>query len=333
MNNTIKDIAKLANVSHSTVSRALNDSNLVKQATKVTIKKIAKQLNYFPDFNAKSLVLNKSYNIALVFPSISHEILPSFFHDVIDGVSSVINDKYNLIIIGIDDYRDCRAINKNSFSGIILVSESCKDDVFIHDIFLKKIPIVVLNRKIKNIPIVNLLSDDKEGSFKAANYLIKNGHTKIAIIDGEKNYKSSLSRKEGFLRALINKKIKIYDEYIMKGKYSMESGYCEMKKLLALSNLPTAVFCTNDVIAVGAIKAIFENGKRVPDDISIIGFGNSYIDKYVTPELTSVKIPIKEYGIKGAYYLLKLIDGESISGIKVYSDSNLVIRNSVKKLN
>ena len=333
MSVTIKDIAKIANVSHTTVSRALNDSPFIKKETKDTIKEIAKQLNYFPNLNARSLVLNKSYNIALVFTSISDGTSPSFFHDVIEGVNSVIKKGYNLVVTGIDEYQDFNAINKKRFDGIILISQSDKDNIFIYDILKKEIPMVVLNREIQEKSIVNLLSADREGSFKAVNYLIENGHKDIAIIEGKKGFRSSINRKEGFLRALIKNKIQINDEYIVRGEYSLESGYFEMKKMLGLSKVPTAVFCSNDDMAVGAMKAIFEAGMSVPDDISIIGFDDSLVCRYVTPELTSVRKPTKEFSIKGADILLKIIEGQDVKGKRVYIDTDLVIRNSVKKLN
>jgi len=333
MSVTIKDIAKIANVSHTTVSRALNDSPFIKQDTKETIKKIAKQLNYFPNLNARSLVLNKSYNIALVFTSISNGTSSSFFHDVIEGVNSVIKKGYNLVVTGIDEYQDFNSINNKRFDGIILISQSDNDNFFIYDVLKKKIPMVVLNREIQESSIVNLLSADREGSFKAVKYLIENGHSHIAIIEGKKGYKSSENRKEGFLSALIKNKIRIYDEYMMSGEYSLESGYREMKKLLDLSKVPTAVFCSNDEMAVGAMKAIFEAGMNVPDDVSIIGFDDSLVCRYVTPELTSVRKPTKEFSIKGADILLKIIEGEYIKGERIYINTDLVIRSSVKKLN
>lgn len=333
MSVTIKDIAKIANVSHTTVSRALNDSPFIKEQTKDKIKKIAKQLNYFPNLSARSLVLDKSYNIALIFTSISDGTSPSFFHDVIEGVNSVIKNGYNLVVTGIDEYQDFNAINKKRFDGIILISQSDKDNIFIYDILKKKIPMVVLNREIQESSIVNLLSADKEGSFRAVSYLIENGHSDIAIIKGKKGYKSSVNRKEGFLMALIKNKIQINDLYMVSGEYSIESGYHAMKNLLKLSKVPTAVFCSNDDMAVGAMKAIFEANKNVPDDISIIGFDDSLVCSYVTPELTSVRKPTKEFSILGADTLLKIIGGQDIKGKRVYINTELVIRNSVKKIN
>ena len=225
------------------------------------------------------------------------------------------------------------SINKKRFDGIILISQSDKDNIFIYDVLKKKIPMVVLNREIQESSIVNLLSADRDGSFKAVNYLIENGHSNIAIIEGKKGYNSSINRKEGFLRALIQNKIQVHDEYMVSGEYSIESGYTEMKKLLALPKVPTAVFCSNDDMAIGAMKAIFESGLKVPDDISIIGFDDSLVCRYVTPELTSVRKPTKEFSIKGANILLKIIEGQDIKGERVYIDTDIVIRNSVKKLN
>lgn len=331
MSVTIKDIAKIAKVSHTTVSRALNDSPFINEETKDAIKEIAKQLNYVPNFNARSLVLNKSYNIGLFFTSISIGTAPSFFHDVIGGVNSVITKDYNLVVTAIDEYEDFLSINERRFDGIILISQSDSDNIFIYDVLKKKIPMVVLNREIQEESIVNILSGDREGSFQATKYLIENGHKDIAIIEGKKGYMSSFNRKDGFLKALIENQIPINHEYMVSGEYSLESGHKEMKKLLALDKVPTAVFCFNDEMAVGAMKAIFEAGLNVPEDISIIGFDDSLVCRYVTPELTSVKKPTKELSIKGAETLLKIIEGQDISGERIYINTNLVIRDSVKK--
>jgi LacI family transcriptional regulator len=332
MSVTIKDIAKIAKVSHTTVSRALNNSPFINEDTKKTIMEIAKELDYVPNFNARSLVLNKSYNIGLFFTSIGIGTAPSFFHDVINGVKGVIKKDYNLVVAAIDEYEDFSAINKRRFDGIILISQSNSDNVFINDMLKKKIPMVILNRQVQESSIVNIVSADIEGSFQALNYLIENGHRDIAIIEGKKGYISSLNRKEGFIRALIENKIPINDEYIVCGEYDLESGYREMKKLLALSKIPTAVFCSNDEMAVGAIKAIVEFGLKVPENISIIGFDDSLVCMYVTPELTSVKKPIIEISRKGTDTLLKIIEGQTIKGERICINTDLVIRKSVKKV-
>jgi LacI family transcriptional regulator len=332
MNATIKDIAKLANVSHTTVSRALNGSPFIKEETKSKILHIAKQLNYVPNYSAKSLVLQRSYNIGLFFSTITKGTSPDFFHEAVYAVNSVVKKNYNLIIRGIDDYEDFMSVDKKGFDGIILISQRDDDNVFIHDVLRKEIPIIVANREIQGNSVVNILSADSKGVYRAVEYLIQNGHKDIAIIEGKRGFKSSIDRKDGFLKALIDYKIQINSEFIVPGEYDIESGYEAMKKLLALPKIPTAVFCSNDDMAVGAMKSAAVSGLKIPEDISIVGFDNSIVCKYVTPALTTVKKPTREFCIIGAEKLIKIIEGQEVKAEKIYINTELIIRDSVRNL-
>ncbi len=289
MSVTIKDIAKLANVSHTTVSRALNNSPYINEETKVKIKALAKELNYVPNYSAKSLVLLKSYVIGIFFSSISEGTSDTFFHEIIKGVNKVMDKEYNLVIRGIDDYEYSHPIDNKNFDGIIVVSQSKNDDKFIKTILEKNIPTVVINRNIDDDKIINIMSDDTKGSYDAVTYFIENNHKRIALIEGNKEFESSSYRRKGYIKALEDNNIPINEELIISGKYDLQSGYISMNKLLELDEKPTAVFCSNDDIAVGAMKAISESGLSVPDDISIIGFDDSNFCNYVTPTLSSVK--------------------------------------------
>lgn len=329
---TIKDIAKMLNVSHTTVSRALNDSPFINEETKKRVMKAVKQLNYVPNFNAKSLVLNKSYNIALFFSTISQGTSPNFFYDIIEGANSVIKESYNLVVKGIDEFKEFSFIDRQRFDGIILISQSESDNDFINYVLDKKIPLVVLNREVEDDSLINILTAEKEGSYHAVNYLIQNGHKHIAIIEGKKEFESSIKRKEGYIKALIENEMPINEEYMVYGEYDIESGYRKMKELLKLSSVPTAVFCFNDDMAVGAMKAIADAGLKVPEDISIIGFDDSVVCNYVTPSLTSVRKPSRELSVKGAEKLLELIDSKDCIRDKIYIEAKLVVRDSVKKL-
>lgn len=333
MSVTIKDIARLANVSHTTVSRALNNSPFIKENTKKKIMEIANELNYVPNYNAKSLVLNKSYNIGVFFTTISKGTSPSFFHEVVDGVNSKIDEKYNLVIKGIDDLKSLNYISKDRFDGIILVSQSESDNQVIYDIISKEIPLVVLNRKVEVDNVVNILFSEKEGAYEAADYLIKNGHRDIAIIEGKEGFKSSVFRREGYINALINNKIKIDNDYIVRGEYNVESGFKAMQKLLSLDKIPTAVFCSNDDMALGAMRAIQEHGLRVPEDISIIGFDDSEFCNYVSPALTTVRKLSHKVASTGCEKLFKIInESDKTLNDKLYISTKLIIRDSVKKL-
>ncbi|MHC1682215.1 MAG: LacI family DNA-binding transcriptional regulator [Clostridiaceae bacterium] len=333
MSVTIKDIAKIANLSHTTVSRALNDSPLIKEETKKKVREIAKELNYVPNYSAKSLVLNKSYNIGLFFSSISQGTSPSFFYEIVSAVNSVVAENYNLTIKGVDDFEDYTLINSKRFDGIILMSQSEKDNSLIYHILERKIPLVVLNREIEGNSVINILSDDRDGAYKIVSHFINNGHKDIAIIEGKEGFKSSIERKEGFLKALIDNKIPVENQYMVQGKYDMKSGYEAMEKFLSLDKIPTAVFCSNDDMAIGAIKAAFKKGLSVPRDISIAGFDNIGFAEYTHPTLTTVRRPMNEISIIGGKKIIDLIDKQEYVGEKIYIKTELVVRESVAKLN
>ncbi|WEG13681.1 LacI family DNA-binding transcriptional regulator [Pullulanibacillus sp. KACC 23026] len=326
---TIKDIAKLANVSHTTVSRALNDSPLIKPDTKRKILEIASELQYTPNFNAKSLVMKKSYTIGVFFTSMTHGTSPNFFTDTIKGVNRVISEDYNLFVRGIDDYQNYASINNRRFDGIILMSQSEVDQSFIYHVRNEKIPLVVLNRELTDQSIVNILSNDREGSYNAVNYLIKNGHQDIAIIEGIKGFKSTMERREGYLKALIDHNISIKTEYIVSGNYDMASGHEAMERLLSLEKPPTAVFCSNDDMAIGALNTAFAKGVSVPDRLSVVGFDDITSAQYTNPSLTTVKRPIEKISQLGAETLLKMMAAEAADMNKIFVETELMIRKSV----
>ena len=190
---------------------------------------------------------------------------------------------------------------------------------------------MVLNREIEEDSILNILSNDTEGSRQAVQYLIDCGHTDVAIIEGTPAFKSSQMRKEGYLAALIANKIPIHHEYSVIGNYDMESGHQGMEKLLSLKNPPSAVFCSNDDMAIGAMNAVFASGLKVPDDISIVGFDDSGFSQYSTPRLTTVKRPVEHISVLGAEKILSMVSGQEEDAKKVFAYTELMIRDSVKR--
>jgi LacI family transcriptional regulator len=328
---TIKDIAKLANVSHTTVSRALNNSPLINEETKNKINVIARQLNYVPNYNAKSLVLDKSYNIGLFFSTLNEGTSPSFFYETVRGANTVIKDSYNLVVRGVDDYKDYNSINRKSFDGIIIMSQSLRDNSFIYHVLKQEIPLVVLNRPFVENMVVNILSDDKEGAFKIVNHLITEGHRNIAIIEGKEGFRSTEARKEGYIKALVDNGILPDKTNMVKGNYDIESGYEAMKLILSREVIPTAIFCSNDDMALGAYKAIFEEGKSVPEDISIAGFDNNIFSEYITPSLSTVKRPIEKISKEGAKMILEMIESKERKQTTIYMNTDLILRESIEK--
>jgi DNA-binding LacI/PurR family transcriptional regulator len=330
---TIKDIARRAGVSHTTVSRALNGSPLIHEETKERIRTIAKEMNYTPNFNAKSLVLDRSYQLGLFFTTLSRGTSAGFFFEAIRGVNSVIKDRYQLIVKGIDDYQDFHSITKKSFDGIITVSQTDEDQPFIEHVSNLEIPQVVLNRQVDSPGVLNVLSDEEQGAYNAAAYLIEHGHKRIAIIEGREGFKSAENRKAGFLRAIRHFGIYLTEGLRKPGLYDLESGFTAMQQLLQLPQRPTAVFCCNDEMALGAIKAATEAGIRVPDQVSIVGFDDTVFSAYITPALTTVRRPLEQISREGASLLLAAIEGNKPSMDTVLLKTELLIRQSVRKLN
>jgi DNA-binding LacI/PurR family transcriptional regulator len=332
MSITIKDIAKLANVSHTTVSRALNNSPLIHQETRKKIQALAKELNYIPNINAKSLVLHRSYNIGLFFSTLNSGTSAVFFHDVVRGINRVIKDHYNLIVKGIDDYPDYQSISAKSFDGIIVMSQSVADNPFIEHILEKNVPQVVLNRLVNYKGVSNILSDDYAGAFSIVEHLIEKGHRRVALIEGKEGFHSTGERSKGYEAALRKHAIEGSAGYRVKGNYDVESGYTAMNKLLKLKPYPTAVFCSNDDMAVGAIKAVIEQKLRVPEDISVAGFDDNVFSGFLSPALTTVKRPIELISQEGAKNLIELIDKKVNNSKTTYMDTKMIFRDSVQDL-
>ncbi len=331
MSVTIKDIARILNVSHATVSRALNNSSLISQETKKRVQDLAKELNYVPNYSAKSLVENKSYNIALFFSTIDSPSV--FFHETVRGVNSVMTEQYNLVIKGIDDLNDdFSSIDSKRFDGIILMSQSDTDNTFIYHLREKNIPLVVLNRDLDDRSIINILSADRKGAYLAVTYLIENGHTNIAIIEGKKGSHATRARTKGYITALIDNKIGINKDYMVQGSFTMDSGYKAMKDLLKIKPTPTAVFCSNDEMAVGAMKAIIQAGLNIPGDISVMGFDDSQFTSFINPSLTTVRRAISEVSRVGAEKLLNVIKSNEYAGEKIFIKTKLIERESVAKI-
>lgn len=330
MSVTIKDIAKLAGVSHTTVSRALNDSPLINVKTKTKIKEIAKSLDYTPNFSAKSLVLDRSFNLGLFFSTLNEGTSSGFMYNTIRGADEVIKEQYNLVVRGIDGLTGYGIVSKKNYDGILVMSQSDKDDAFIRHVVGQDIPVVVLNRKVEGMDVANIVSDDRQGACRLVEHLIQSGHRKIAIIEGKAEFRSTSVRKLGYLDALGAYGIAENKAYQAQGNYSLTSGYSCMLQLLELEDAPTAVFCMNDDMAVGALRAVLEKGLQVPGDVSVVGFDDILFSGYLMPALTTVKRPIEQISRSGAELLLTILNKQvKKPQSTVYLPTEVIMRESI----
>lgn len=331
MATTIKDIAKALGISHSTVSRALTGSKNVNEKTKEEIFKAVKELNYIPNMSARSLKIDKAYNIGVFFSTIDNGTSPFVFQTVINNVYRNIDKKYNVIVKGIDTYEK-NTINPKNYDGILVVSQKVDDDDFIEEIMYEEIPIVVINRKV-NYDVINVFTDESIGTFNGVEDLIKNGHKNIAIIEGIENFDSTKMRRKGYLEAFKKYNICLNKELITKGDFTVKGGYIGAKKIIDKKDYFSAIFAFNDEMAAGAIKALTEYGLKVPDDISILGFDGNEFGEFFSPSITTIKRPIGEIAKIAIDLLLKLIsNGENIDSKKIYIKSKFEKGGSIKNL-
>ncbi|CUU47999.1 MULTISPECIES: LacI family DNA-binding transcriptional regulator [Clostridium] len=332
MATTIKDIAKALGISHSTVSRVLTGSKSVNEKTKEAVLNAVKELNYIPNMSARSLKIDKAYNIGVFFSTISNGTSPFVFQTVINNVYKNIDKKYNVIVKGIDMYEK-NTINPKNYDGILVVSQKIDDDDFIKEILEKEIPTVVINRKVDH-DVINVYTDESVGVYKGVEELIKNGHKDIAIIEGAMNFDSTKMRRDGYLKAFNNYNIKLNKNLVLNGNFTVKSGYEKANELIEMNEQFSAIFAFNDEMATGAIKAITEHGLKVPEDISILGFDGNEIGRFITPSITTIKRPIGEIARIATDLLLRLLNNEQdITTKKIYIESELELGNSIKDLN
>lgn len=326
---TIKDIAREAGVSYSTVSRALNGKSFVEAEKKELILKLASEMGYIPNQAAINLKLSKSYTLGLYFSAINKASSPFVLHDVVSGVYSIVGSRYNVVVKGIDMHEP-GTLNPACFDGMIVLTQRREDESFIEEVLEKKIPAVAIGRPVF-YEISNVLSDETLGMEKAMDHLLENGHRKIAVIEGSPEYDSTKNRHKGWRHSVSKRGISPDQLAVEYGDYRYMSGYCAAQRLLKSG--PTAILCFNDEMAFGAKSAIDEAGLQVPGDISLIGFDNWDVAGYSGMQLTTVERNMGEIAKEGTRILLGQLEHNNTGTERIYIDTRLIVRKSVKNLN
>jgi DNA-binding LacI/PurR family transcriptional regulator len=308
MSATLKDIARECGVDVATVSRSLSGAYGVNQATRANVLAVAARLKYRPNRLAMSLVTGKSRTLAMIISDIRNP----FFAELTRGAEDAAYEAgYELILCNSDlnpakESRYVHSLLEKRVEGILMNSVSGLNEEEQEELSRSGVPIVLLNRpsasaRIKGFSTV--LADNYTGGYMAGRHLIDLGHRVIGHVTGAVQHGNLRERAKGFNKSLQETDSKV-TPMIIHGRHSDEGGYRMMKKLLKRPGL-TAVFAANDAMAFGAIRAIFESGLRVPDDISVIGFDNVDMASLVRPPLTTVHQPKYEMGRAAVEVLLR----------------------------
>jgi len=291
----IKDVAELAGVSITTVSHVINQTRYVSEELVERVNKAMAELDYHPNTLARSLRSGRTKTIGLVIPDISNQ----FFAEV----SRKIEDKgfeygYSVILCNTDDdsskeksYID--VLVANQVDGIVFISAGEVSDNLAKT-FNSNLPIVIADRDVQDIQSDIVLVDNYLGGYDATRYLIRLGHRRIGCITGPSPVTPSAQRLQGFRDAMQESGLQVDPALIAAGDFRYQSGEAAMQKLLGQPPPPTAVFAFNDMMAMGAIRAVYNNGLKIPEDFSLIGFDDIPLSRAIYPTLTTMAQPIVE---------------------------------------
>lgn len=325
---SIKDIARVARVSHSTVSRALQNSPLVNARTAEIIRQIAHESGYRASAVARGLVTKRTLTIGLVVTTIADP----FASEVACGIEQAASDLgYSVFLAdsNADPNREQQIVQSFAERRVdgIVVTSSRVGALYLPLLSEMGVPIVLVNNQHPGAFVHSVMIGNVAGSRAAANHLIGLGHRRIAYMGDQFGYQSDAERLEGYRQALDEAGIPFHHELVVRGNGKPEEAVRAMETLLALPERPTAVCCYNDMSAVGAMRAIHLAGLRVPEDISVVGFDDLFLSSYTQPRLTTVRQPMRRMGLLAMESLFRLMSGED-SAIRVTVDAELIVRES-----
>lgn len=326
---TIQDVAKTARVSVSTVSRVLNGKVDVASETQERILSVIEELGYTTNLAARSMRSHKKNLIGLIMPDIAYP----FAIEVMKGVNRAIAEsEFDLLVYTTGDVRKSGRVSHEQ-KYVSLLTNSISDGVIlvapVADELSVDAPIVSIDPLASNPNFPAVHATNYQGAMDAMEYLIRLGHKRIGYIGGRAELESANRRLKGYREALEKAGIPIDESLIVSGDYTTETGVSGARRLLALENPPTAIFSSNDQMAMGVYQVAQELGVRIPEDLSVVGFDNITESKYMG--LTTVDQFISEMGYVATQILIKLINGESLEEQTYRMQTKLVIRNSCRQ--
>ncbi len=325
---TIYDVARLAGVSTATVSRALNDSGQIAPGTRSTIDAAVAQLGYRPNTIARSLVTKATQTIALLLPDIGNP----FYAALVSGIQQqALKSGHTMLLCMTEGNAEqeeqylsllrAKQVDGALVDGLVLPPERIAR--FVEDGF----PIVCLDRDVASpsVPLVQV--DNRAGAQLAIDHLLSLGHRRIAHVTGAPT-RIAEERLAGYGASLAAVGLAVDGRLVARGGFTEEGGYTATKRLLAAGTEPTAVFAANDLSALGTIRAIAEQGGRVPGDVSVVGFDDLRLASFTSPPLTTVRQPALEIGEHAAQILLDLIRGRPPAQLRFLHAPTLIVRGS-----
>ncbi len=330
---TIRDVARAASVSTSTVSHVINGTRYVSPETRQRVLQAMSELNYSPNRLARSLRNNRTLTLGVLLPNSANP----FFAEVLLGIENVCFERgYNIIMGNASDdpQRELEYLQvwlSRQVDGILLISTGAYNDSLTL-LASHETPVVMVDRT-AGIPTMDeILTANKQGGLLATRYLLERGHRRIGCITGPSYLTPSAERVEGYAEALRAAGVPLNEALIVTGDFLHASGYRACQHMLGLADPPTAIFACNDLMAVGALCAVHEAGLHVPDDVSVIGYDDIPLASYTVPRLTTIAQPAREIGQLAAERLIARLQQATAAPAHQQLPVRLVERDSCRTL-
>lgn len=338
MSITIKDVAKLAGVSPSTVSRTCTNHPSISKQTKAKVRKAMQELGYEPNFQASNLATRNSRTIGIILPDSESEVYQnSFYLEAIRGIGQFCNQKQymNTLITGSNEKEVLQVIKTMLNSGRVdgfIVLYSKRDDEVLDYLYDNGITYVLVGKATVNPnQVIYIDNDNIQAAKEATDYLIQLGHEKIAFLGTDNNSMFIQDRKNGYMMSLMDHNIPVHPEYFLEQdilKDETGSSLDKLRNLLMSDSAPTAIMVSDDILAVALEKVLIELGIRVPEQLSIISFNNSLFAQLTNPPLTSVDINSYQLGIEAASQIINHIENPNLLATKIIVPHRIIERNS-----
>lgn len=327
---SIKKIAEASSVSVATVSRVLNNPEKVLPKTRQKVLHIIEKFEYVPNPLAKALATGGTNLIAMIIPTLNN----SFFAKQAEGCQVYLLGKgYNLVIICSDKYSEheigiLKSIDQRQFKGMIIAGSGIYESEYPKIIKQVNIPLVIIEDLPNNYSVSSVFNNDMMGVKAAIDHLVKTGHARIAAVTGESNFIAT-KRRLRYLQSYLQEKFPGYELPVVTAEYSSPStGRNALETLMNTDPRPTAVLAFNDMIALGLIKASYEIGIRIPEELSVIGFDDIPMASFSKPSLSTVYSPSEDLGKEAAKLLLDQIDNQDTSVKNILIPVKLILRES-----
>lgn len=329
---TIKDIAKTAGVSVTTVSRALNGYSDVNDKTRKLIEDTAKQLNYSPNTLARGLVMNKSQTIGLLVSELNRSGAKDMFtYEVMCGINDSASDVgYDLILFSTNTVKQkqksyTQLCRERQVEGVIMQGIKLEDP-YIKEVIDSNIPCVFVDADVEGEDVGFVTTDNVFGAQMAVKHLLNLGHTEIAMMNGHDQAHVSAKRRKGYERELTDAGLSVREEYILNGEFLEPIAEAEAYTFLKANQEVTAMFCASDLMALGVMRAAKRLGLGIPKDLSIVGFDNIVLSEYTNPPLTTIGQDKYQMGYEAAKLLTSMLKNDGHFPKKELLDNSLIVR-------